>query len=86
MSQTPLRISRSDVFRAFNRLIKDSSIFEHRRFCFFINGLDEFNDLEERQDTLVGRFKKWIVLHLNDIKICVSSRESNTFQGNFSAD
>ena len=86
MSQTPLKISRGDVFRAFHRLVDDTSIFESRRFCFFIDGLDEFDDPDERQAGLVERLKKWTALHPNGIKICVSSRELNTFQGNFSVD
>ncbi|KAK0644170.1 hypothetical protein B0T16DRAFT_460251 [Cercophora newfieldiana] len=49
-------------------------------FCFFIDGLDEFEDPQEDYTDLVVRLKKWTEETGGNIKICVASRELPVFR------
>ncbi|KAK7923596.1 hypothetical protein PG985_007667 [Apiospora marii] len=54
--------------------------FVDRKFCFFIDGLDEFH--EEPED-VVRFLQDWATLGGHNIKICVSSRELFIFRERF---
>lgn len=68
------RWSTTELAQAFNILISDST----QRFCFFIDGLDEYDgDHEELSNLIVSLSTK------SNIKICVSSRPWVPFQDAF---
>lgn len=69
---------------ALELLIEDSDVFNDHRFCFFIDGLDEFEDPEHEHSSLVERLQTWTGHHPRDVKFCVSSREWPTFQDRLS--
>jgi len=80
-----------DIQDAFVRLIRNETIYESRRFCFFIDGLDEFdesNGLDPEHQTcytdLIKIFSSW-TRNRPDVKLCVSSRDWNLFKEAFSA-
>lgn len=61
----------SDIIEAFDLLIKTSTT-DNRRFCFFIDGLDEFaGDFLAHRD-LVERLSRWV--ESSHVKLCTSSR------------
>jgi hypothetical protein len=76
--------SHSQLQSAFNRLIHDQNIYYSRRFCLFIDGLDELEETtSESYDSIVEVLNAWVAAALNDIKICVSSREYTVFMEAF---
>jgi hypothetical protein len=81
--QTELRIPYESVLFAFNQLIENNSGMRDHCFCFFIDGLDEFDDPEERHAMLAERLHSWTDLNPDGLKICVSSREENAFLNEF---
>ncbi|KAF5005017.1 hypothetical protein FDECE_8542 [Fusarium decemcellulare] len=72
---------------AFARLIElsaakgNTSSLKGIRICFFIDGLDEFDDggLSETHGQLVDKISRWTVNSDGNIKICVSSRIQEPF-------
>ncbi|KAK0666881.1 hypothetical protein QBC41DRAFT_145881 [Cercophora samala] len=77
-----VQLTDSEVRRAFLDIIERDETFTHRKFIFFIDGLDEF----EGDDTgLVRTLLGWTRLRPDAIKICVSSRELPLFQERFSS-
>ncbi|KAL2075767.1 hypothetical protein VTL71DRAFT_710 [Oculimacula yallundae] len=79
-----LDIPYETVFDAVEKLLGE----EHREtlkehcFCFFIDGLDELDDPQEEHVKLAKRLRAW-TLRRPMIKICVSSREENSFMTTF---
>ncbi|CAG8953406.1 hypothetical protein HYFRA_00010154 [Hymenoscyphus fraxineus] len=69
--------TRTELFEAFERL-SDFSI-SSTRFCFFIDGLDEYSGDHQELVLLMNDLSK-----LTSIKLCVSSRPWNIFQNSFS--
>ncbi|KAF2790355.1 hypothetical protein K505DRAFT_340515 [Melanomma pulvis-pyrius CBS 109.77] len=71
---------------AFTRLVEHRDLNKTHRFCFFIDGLDEY------EETFQNDFKSMIEMLFNwttissDVKLCVSSREYNVFLRAFSAE
>ncbi|KAK3306192.1 uncharacterized protein B0T15DRAFT_485616 [Chaetomium strumarium] len=83
--QTEFAISEKDVRTAFARLVRNTSRNAKHCFCFFIDGLDEYqetaqNDHKEMVKLLTG----WTTTAPRDVKLCVSSREDNMYMYNFS--
>jgi hypothetical protein len=68
-----------EIFAAFDNLVGNGDIYSDHRFCFFIDGLDEFEESSQHRD-LVARFEQWIRVSAGGVKICVSSRELPVFQ------
>ncbi|KAJ3537472.1 hypothetical protein NM208_g6294 [Fusarium decemcellulare] len=74
---------------AFARLVNLSAFHEHAssfekvRICFFIDGLDEFDDsgLGETHGELVDTLLRWTANSDGNIKICTSSRTQGPFIG-----
>ncbi|KAM7183315.1 hypothetical protein V8F20_012664 [Naviculisporaceae sp. PSN 640] len=82
--QLGIAISEKEIETAFNRLVRNKSLYERHCFCIFIDGLDEFHatphvDRKELVDLLHG----WTRAS-SGVKLCVSSREDNVFMNAFS--
>jgi hypothetical protein len=71
------------IRNAFNRIINPPSCYEKYCFCFFIDGLDEFEEtVEQDYIDLVSLLKQWVGSS-DGIKTCLSSREYNVFSNSF---
>ena len=68
----------SELEAAFESLIKNDSLFNEHKICFFIDGLDEY---EGDHWKLARRLKRWS--SAGGLKICASSRPYNEFINNF---
>jgi hypothetical protein len=80
-----MNLDDSEVNGGFFRLMNHDTIFEHKRLCFFIDGLDEYEGrLQEDTKHLVELLCYWTRTHQDSIKLCVSSREYNVFMNAFS--
>lgn len=71
------------IKRAFGTLVESRSFPEHR-FCFFIDGLDEYDGDSVQHWELAHSLRYWATSA--DIKICVSSRPHTEFMSTFSND
>ncbi|PMD43771.1 hypothetical protein L207DRAFT_631816 [Hyaloscypha variabilis F] len=84
-AQFKLPLSDKDIRRAFSRLISDPKLYTNHCFCFFIDGLDEYEGThQEDPKTLVDLLGSWTNFAPTTVKICVSSREYNVFMNAFS--
>lgn len=72
------KLGPKDIEAAFQRLIESREAYERYKFAFFIDGLDEF---EGEDDVIIRNLFRWIATGGKELKICVSSRELNTFVG-----
>lgn len=86
-----LEVTESTVKAAFNRLISSevAEAFPNHCFCFFIDGLDEYETIIQTDHTyLAALLNSWAEAGLSsrNIKLCVSSREYNSFMNLFSDD
>lgn len=79
--QTPMRFE--EIKAAFGRLIKESQSFD-AYFCFWIDGLDEFEGDEVDHWHLARDLQRWT--ESKHIKLCVSSRPHVPFMQTFSVD
>lgn len=77
-----IRFNKAEVRTAFDTLMKQPQIYDDRKFAIFIDGLDEFVGHE---DSLISALFDWVDSGLDNIKICVSSRELTIFQQRFAA-
>ena len=85
--QTKFLIQKKDVRAAFTRLIGHKSLYAEQCFCFFIDGLDEYQaTASEDYKELVELLSSWTRTAPRGVKLCVSSREYNVFMNIFSAD
>ncbi|KAK3314886.1 hypothetical protein B0H66DRAFT_563874 [Apodospora peruviana] len=76
-----------DVRQAFHRLIEYGNVHDRHRFCFFIDGLDEFQEARQEDYTsMVDMLHGWTKVAPNAVKICASSREYNVFLNSLSSD
>ena len=86
-SNVQLGLTDRDIKTAFDRLIADANVLLKHRICFFIDGLDEFD--ETRGNTYLGLTEKlceWARLSGGNVKFCVSSRQFNVFSRAFSGE
>lgn len=81
---TVIPLTDSDICAAFDKLINDSEIHENFRMCFFIDGLDEFEEPTESYWNLARRIKDWSKASSSNIKLCISSREYPSIERVFS--
>ena len=72
-----ISIANEEVERAFDILLQSQDLYHSHKICFFVDGLDEFDDAENDLEDLVMRLKSWPDASMNGIKLCVSSREVN---------
>ena len=83
--QFKLPLSDKSVRKAFSLLTSDPRLYTNHCFCFFIDGLDEYEGTyQEDCRTLVDLLSTWTKLAPTTVKICVSSREYNVFMNAFS--
>lgn len=76
-----------EIRTGFYRLIKLRNVYENHCFCFFIDGLDEYEETgQEDYKSMAKLLHEWTALAPGDVKICVSSREYNVFLNLFSAE
>ncbi|KAN0120282.1 hypothetical protein V8E51_002490 [Hyaloscypha variabilis] len=68
--------TRTELMQAFNRLVEQDGV--SAKFCFFIDGLDEFDG---DHGTIVDLFKR--VVSSSSVKTCVSSRPLLVFEDGF---
>ncbi|KAJ2895983.1 hypothetical protein MKZ38_005991 [Zalerion maritima] len=62
--------SAAEVRKAFDVLVGEAS-FPSRRFCLFIDGLDQYRGDEQERASLVDGLQRWA--EHEDVKLCVSS-------------
>lgn len=76
----PEEIDIDTIKSAFKILSDGQTLQDHNvRICFFIDGLDEFDDDHEIHMDLVDMLNDWVKLSGGRIKLCVSSREYHVF-------
>lgn len=84
-----LELGSREISVAFENLMKDVDVFERYRLCFFIDGLDEFEqDPSIQMDTyysLAKKLESWVSNSAGNVKMCVSSRELSEFTSRFPA-
>ncbi|KAJ4314655.1 hypothetical protein N0V84_008782 [Fusarium piperis] len=86
-TQTRFNIPSSAVNSALKRVISDGRLYQDHRFCFFIDGLDEYEGTDGQDPThLVKLLNTWVKDSRGCLKLCVSSREHNTFMNAFPKD
>lgn len=77
-------VSKRDVVKAFERVIKSDDVLKSHCFAFFIDGLDEFQStVQDDHRDLVRLLCQWAASESGNIKICVSSREYPVFMDGF---
>ncbi|KAK4677858.1 hypothetical protein QC764_0049210 [Podospora pseudoanserina] len=86
-----LEVTESTVKAAFNHLISSevAEAFPNHCFCLFIDGLDEYEAIIQTDHAdLAALLNSWTEAGLSsrNIKLCVSSREYNSFMNLFSDD
>jgi hypothetical protein len=76
-----IALSEKEILDAFENFIMSGDICSEYRFCFFIDGLDEFEEGFLKYRDLVVKLKHWVELSRGGVKLCVSSREVPVFLG-----
>ena len=80
-------ISNREIRDAFTRAVSNTSLYRNHCFCFFIDGLDEYEGShQDDARTLVDLLISWTTAAPDGIKLCVSSREHNLYMNAFSSD
>jgi hypothetical protein len=80
-----LRRSTSELFKS--RLRDDRNLYQDHCFCYFIDGLDEYEETrQEDYKSIVEILSDWTLDSAGSVKICVSSREYNVFLNGFSSE
>ncbi|KAK0740125.1 hypothetical protein B0T18DRAFT_431491 [Schizothecium vesticola] len=84
-----VEIGDRDVSNAFESLMSDTTIFDNFSLCFFIDGLDEFEQSIALQSdthaTLAAKLQQWSKNSGGCVKMCVSSRPLLEFVKSFPA-
>lgn len=81
-----MELGDKEVLRAFDRLTQERLVSEQYRICFFIDGLDEFDESHGYTCyDLTLKLKKWIDISAGHIKFCLSSRMLPVFNDAFDA-
>ncbi|KAK4100796.1 hypothetical protein N658DRAFT_82975 [Parathielavia hyrcaniae] len=84
---TQFELEHKEIQAAFYRLAHCSSLYDTTKFCFFIDGLDEYEEtLRDDYRALVQLLLLWTQAAPHGIKLCVSSREYSVFLNIFSDD
>lgn len=81
-----IHIENKEIFDGFHGLLQNTKVFENHRFCFFVDGLDEFQEAFRTYPDLVASLHDWVKVSCGHLKLCVSSRELPTFLDGFAVD
>lgn len=85
--QTQLQLGTKDIKAAFTRLRENQNLYEKHCFCYFIDGLDEYEETRSEDYTeIVKILSDWTKKSRGNVKLCVSSREYNVFLNAFSSE
>jgi len=85
--QSHMQIPTKDIKAAFSRLMANTSLYQSYSFCYFIDGLDEYEETtSDDYKSLVEALSGWTRASPGSVKICVSSREYNVFLDGFSSE
>ncbi|KAF5652541.1 hypothetical protein F25303_3167 [Fusarium sp. NRRL 25303] len=83
-THTKVKISRDDISKAFSLLLRSENICAKYSFCFFVDGLDEYQIRTQADHMdLVERLHSWTTAFPSNVKLCVSSREEHPFMESF---
>jgi hypothetical protein len=78
-------LSDEDVDDALGLLVKGREVLNEYHICFFIDGLDEFDDSKGcTQYQLTQHLQQWASSPCRNVKLCVSSRQLPVFANAFS--
>lgn len=78
-------LSDRDVDEALGLLVKGGEVLDEYHFCFFIDGLDEFDDNKGcTQYQLTQHLQQWASSPCRNVKLCVSTRQLPVFGNAFS--
>lgn len=81
-----VELSEDDIVKAFILLTDGGIVFDEYRFCFFIDGLDEFEDSRGyTQSQLMQHLQRWTSNPSRNVKLCVSSRQLPIFSNTLSS-
>ncbi|KAK5651327.1 hypothetical protein OQA88_12560 [Cercophora sp. LCS_1] len=84
MDTSVVKIQPRSIRAAFGAVVSGKHTPDHA-FCFFIDGLDEYQSLPECDyHDVVDHLCRWTALATSSVKVCVSSREHNVFMTGFS--
>jgi len=75
-----IQLQNEEILDALDLLIDSKYIYDNHRFCFFIDGLDEFEENDLTYGHLIKQLKAWSTSLSGSIKLCVSSRELPEFE------
>ncbi|CAG8955159.1 hypothetical protein HYFRA_00007175 [Hymenoscyphus fraxineus] len=85
--QTQLDIGAREAKEAFTRLLSHMTLYKNHCFCYFVDGLDEYEETtEDDYKSMVETLARWTDLSHGGVKICISSREYNVFLNAFSGE
>ena len=79
-------ITSREVQHALEKLLQDTQLYQHHKFCILIDGLDEFEPgLQDGLDYVdpVGVLRRWETHANGNLKLCLSSREEPVFLEGF---
>ncbi|KAI9671123.1 MAG: hypothetical protein M1831_005209 [Alyxoria varia] len=71
--------STSSLYKTLRTLIKQTNI--ELKYCFFIDGVDEFSGNDEAQENLIGFIKE--ISKMPRTKVCLASRPESKLRDNF---
>ncbi|CZR32422.1 uncharacterized protein FPRO_02016 [Fusarium proliferatum ET1] len=84
-TQTEATLSGDDIRKAFALLVRSENVCANYSFCFFVDGLDEYQIRTQADHMdLVERLHSWTTAFPSNVKLCVSSREEHPFMESFS--
>jgi len=66
-----VRIENDEILRAFRQLVANQDIYHSYRYCFFIDGLDEFDEELQSYTNLINSLWGWVESSKGNLKICV---------------
>ncbi|KAF2420020.1 hypothetical protein EJ08DRAFT_738747 [Tothia fuscella] len=67
------------IEKAFEDVIQNGDLKQTHKLCFFIDGLDEYDEPFKTYWHLTQRIKRWVDVSSGTLKVCVSSRELPPF-------
>lgn len=77
-------ITDDKILEAFTVLIQSTATLNNRCFCFFVDGLDEFEQTSQMDfRDIANGLNQWTGNASTNFKLCVSSREENAFMNAF---